>query len=142
MGVSENATLFHKVLIKNLKFYRKQYGISQSKLAELCAVSPNYIGEIEMGRKFPSAEVLTRLVAALNIRPSQLFLGEDERPRFCDVLNYHSPEMHDELLFYVGEAIRNYNVKGIPTKGNRSLKGKSPEERQLGDENQPLTPEE
>jgi transcriptional regulator with XRE-family HTH domain len=122
MGISEKATLFHRVLIKNLKFYRKQYGISQSKLAELCSVSPNYIGEIEMGRKFPSAEVLTRLVEALNVRPSQLFLGDDERPRFCDVINYQSPEMHNELLFYVGEAIRNYNNKELPLKSNRNIK--------------------
>jgi transcriptional regulator with XRE-family HTH domain len=38
----------------NMKKYRKQAGVTQEKLAELCNTDPAYIGQIETGRRFPS----------------------------------------------------------------------------------------
>ncbi|MDR2393178.1 MAG: helix-turn-helix transcriptional regulator [Treponema sp.] len=37
-----------------MKKYRKQSGITQEKLAELCDTAPCYIGQIETGHRFPS----------------------------------------------------------------------------------------
>ena len=63
-------------LSRNMKEARKLHGYSQLKLAEICKVSTSYIGEIEIGRKFPSATTLQKIADALHLRPYQLFLNK------------------------------------------------------------------
>ena len=43
------------------------------RLAECCNTSPSYIGEIEIGRKFPSTEMIEKIAEALRIEPYHLF---------------------------------------------------------------------
>jgi len=65
-------TLKH-IFIQNLKEFRKKEGFSQLKLAELCDSSPSYIGEIEIGRKFPSTEMIEKIAEVLRVEPYHLF---------------------------------------------------------------------
>ena len=64
---------FQELFIINLKDFRKTRKISQSKLAELCESSQAYIAEIEVGKKFPSPEMIERIACALNIESYCLF---------------------------------------------------------------------
>ena len=48
------------------------------KLAELCDVAPNYFGEIEIGRRFPSLKVIERIGQVLNVEPYRFFMSEKE----------------------------------------------------------------
>ena len=66
------------IFISNMKKYRKEKSYSQMKLAEKCDTSTSYIGEIEIGRKFPSIEMIESICQALEIKPYQLFLEEDD----------------------------------------------------------------
>jgi transcriptional regulator with XRE-family HTH domain len=59
-----------------MKTYRKIQGISQAKLAEKVNTATNYIAMIEIGKKFPSAGMLERIAAALNIDTPELFTTE------------------------------------------------------------------
>lgn len=59
--------------IQNMKFYRKQAGLTQEKLAELIGMSTSYIGDMEARERFPSAETIDKIANALNMRPSELF---------------------------------------------------------------------
>ena len=43
------------------------------KLAEFCDTSASYIGEIEIGRKFPSTEMIEKISKILRIEPYHLF---------------------------------------------------------------------
>lgn len=45
------------------------------KLAERCNTSPSYIGEIEIGKKFPSVEMIDKIAQALRIEPYHLFVN-------------------------------------------------------------------
>jgi transcriptional regulator with XRE-family HTH domain len=65
-----------KVFIQNLKKYRNGKGFSQMKLAELCDTAPNYIGEIEIGRRFPSLKLIEKFGQALEVEPYQFFMDE------------------------------------------------------------------
>ena len=47
--------------------------ISQAKLAELCESTQAYIAEIEVGKKFPSPEMIERIASAFNIESYCLF---------------------------------------------------------------------
>ncbi|MDR2397167.1 MAG: helix-turn-helix domain-containing protein [Spirochaetaceae bacterium] len=71
--------LQHTFII-NMKRYRKQAGITQEKLAELCNTDPSYIGQIETGRRFPSVLYIERIAAALCIPPYLLFYDQGDVP--------------------------------------------------------------
>ena len=59
--------------IQNLKFYRKQAGLTQEKLAEAIGMSTAYIGDMEARERFPSAETIDKIAEALNIKTAVLF---------------------------------------------------------------------
>ena len=62
-----------KLLGSNIKYYRAKLGISQAKLAELVNMATNYLGLIENGKKFPSAEMIERLATTLRKDSVDLF---------------------------------------------------------------------
>jgi transcriptional regulator with XRE-family HTH domain len=66
-------TSIKKLLGSNIKTYRHALGISQEKLAEMADTATNYLGLIEGGKKFPSAEMIERIAAALDKDPPDLF---------------------------------------------------------------------
>ena len=47
------------------------------KLAEYCNTGASYIGDIEIGRRFPSMELIEKMAEALRIEPYQLFKNRD-----------------------------------------------------------------
>jgi transcriptional regulator with XRE-family HTH domain len=98
-----------RVFIKNLKNYRKTRGLSQMKLAELCDSSTSYIGQIEIGNKFPSIEMIEKLAAALNVQPHLLFF-DPAAPGSCDEppaqRGYVMPEAVKNDLLKLTGAIR------------------------------------
>jgi len=64
---------FQELFITNLKDFRKSQKISQAKLAEMCASSQAYIAEIEVGKKFPSPDMIERIASALDVESYYLF---------------------------------------------------------------------
>jgi transcriptional regulator with XRE-family HTH domain len=66
-------TDLRQLLAENIKRFRKKLGLSQSKLAEKANTSTHYIGMIEIGRHFPTAEMLENIACALEIDTPELF---------------------------------------------------------------------
>jgi transcriptional regulator with XRE-family HTH domain len=66
------------VFVENLRKYRRERGISQATLAEKCGTSTSYIGQIEIGNRFPSLELIEKLAGTLQIRPHLLFFIESD----------------------------------------------------------------
>ena len=62
-----------ELLSDNLKRIRRRLGLSQLDLSNLSGISTSYIGDIETGRKFPSARILQLLVNTLHVAPEELF---------------------------------------------------------------------
>jgi transcriptional regulator with XRE-family HTH domain len=67
-----------EVFIQNLREYRKERRISQAILAEKCETSTSYIGQIEIGNRFPSLELIEKMAVALKIKPYLFFCDADE----------------------------------------------------------------
>jgi transcriptional regulator with XRE-family HTH domain len=65
-----------RLFVINLKKFRKEEGLSQDALAKRCEASANHIGQIEMGRRFPSIELIERIAAVLKVEPYRLFKDE------------------------------------------------------------------
>ena len=62
---------------KNLKRIRSLHNISQLDLALKAGLAPNFINDIENGKKWTSAKTIAKLCEALNIEPFQFFLTEE-----------------------------------------------------------------
>jgi len=100
---NEQNPYIQELLSTNIREIRNQYGYSQQKLAELCDVSTNYISEIEIARKFPSAKTLQKLANVLGLKPYQLFFSGEEWKTF-DKYN-ELMKIISELKITVGEDI-------------------------------------
>lgn len=67
-------TKVQELLVVNLKRARYHNGLSQMKLAERANLSLGFIGDIESGKKFPSANSIQKIVDSLDIQPFELFI--------------------------------------------------------------------
>jgi transcriptional regulator with XRE-family HTH domain len=99
-------TELHRALSANLKVLRHRWGYSQAELAERGAVSVSYVGELEVGVKWPSAETLQRLAAALHVQPYQLLLSAEETLAYRDWLERR--DLVGELAGEFGEKLLTY----------------------------------
>lgn len=84
-----------KIFIDNLKKIRKEKKFSQMKIAELCETSTSYIGEIEIGKKFPSVEMIEKLANALNIKAYEFFMENYSRVDTATVKITATPVIND-----------------------------------------------
>jgi transcriptional regulator with XRE-family HTH domain len=63
---------------KNLKNRRIFKGISQAKLAEILDISPNFISDIESGKRWVSSDTLVNLAEALGVEVYEFFKPPQE----------------------------------------------------------------
>jgi transcriptional regulator with XRE-family HTH domain len=66
-------TNIRDLLAFNMKERRRSLSLSQAKLAERIGTSTNYIGAIEVGKKFPTPEMLQKIAEGLEIDTPELF---------------------------------------------------------------------
>nr|AGS51894.1 DNA-binding protein [uncultured bacterium contig00002] len=102
-----------QIFIRNMKEFRKKEGISQMKLAEYLNASSTYIGEIEVGKKFPSIEMIERIAAVLKIEPFHFFIdrakeddGADSGKAYPKLPRSMQNKIRSELNFSINELIR------------------------------------
>ena len=72
----------HTLLARNLKKYRQMLGLSQAALAEKINSSTTFIGNIEIGKRFPSSKNFDRLAKVLGVKPAALLADEDEEDAY------------------------------------------------------------
>jgi transcriptional regulator with XRE-family HTH domain len=60
------------LLGENLKRYRLAKGLSQANLAEILDITPNFISEIETGKRWVSSDTLVNLADSLGIEEYEL----------------------------------------------------------------------
>ena len=75
---------------------RRTLHISQAELAERCNISTSFVSDIENSRKYPSADTLERIAAALNLIPYQLLLDSEQGG---------ADEKYDRILSLLAELI-------------------------------------
>lgn len=85
----QNVIEYQEIFIQNMKYYRKQIGISQEKLAEKCGCATPTIGSIECGRQYPSFELMIKISKALSIHPADLFLRDSSKAQNRELYSKH-----------------------------------------------------
>ena len=90
------------IFIRNMKEFRKKEGLSQMKLAEHLNTSPTYIGEIEVGKKFPSMDMIEKIASVLRIKPYHFFIDRTEQNT-----DIYSENIYPKLPISMQKDIRN-----------------------------------
>jgi transcriptional regulator with XRE-family HTH domain len=67
------------ILGTNVKKFRTIKGFSQAKLGEILDISPNFISDIETGKRWLSSDTLVNLAEALNVDAFE-FLRPQQTP--------------------------------------------------------------
>ena len=101
-------TELHRNLAANMKRRRAFLSLSQAELAERAEISPGYIGEVETGRKFPSAETLERLARILQVRPFRLLMSEADLAEAggSDSIYDAASHLRDRVVAGLDDAVR------------------------------------
>jgi transcriptional regulator with XRE-family HTH domain len=71
----EPEPLWREVLGRSLRAAREEQGGRLVDIAERAGISPQYLSEIERGRKEPSSEMISAVTGALGIDLASLLVG-------------------------------------------------------------------
>ena len=76
----------------NASRIRKEAGLTQKKLAEKAGLTHNFVNDLENGKKWFSAETLSRLAEAAGVEPMEYFINlnqwnDIERKNYILLLN-------------------------------------------------------
>jgi transcriptional regulator with XRE-family HTH domain len=123
------------VFIVNLKKFRKKEGVSQMKLAEKCNTAASYIGEIEIGRKFPSVEMIEKIAGALKVEPYRFFKEE----RSGSAINTEAREFYAKLTPEGKGAFADLILLAIGQGLEKALSAEPPEEQAKASPPHPLS---
>lgn len=69
-----------EVFVNNLKFYRKQKGLSQEKLSNEIGMSMTYINQVENKGSWPQPEIVDKIANSLGVSIQELF-GIESSPQ-------------------------------------------------------------
>lgn len=89
-------TDLRELLAHNIKEYRKLRGFSQENLAERAGTSTTHIGMIEIGKSFPSPQMLTKIAEALGIDTPELF--STEKAQIVPVHHVSLQKLYQDIL--------------------------------------------
>jgi transcriptional regulator with XRE-family HTH domain len=96
------------VLGANLKRYRCLRGLSQAKLAEMVDISPNFISDVETGKRWISSDTMVNLAAALNIEVFEFFKRETPPPDdVAEVITRFTTEAAETINGLVNQSLEN-----------------------------------
>ena len=98
-----------KVLGMNLRRYRDLCGLTQAELAVQTDLSQNFIGYIERGERWPSAENLEAIASALGVSAA-LLLAESKDREITGSLGRQEiiSEVRSRVLKSVEQAFRDF----------------------------------
>lgn len=89
---------------QNIRYYRKQRGYSQEKLAEMADLNDKLIGFYETGKRIPTVINLVAIAEALEVTMDQLCGVSTPEP---------GTELEREIMRAVRGVLREYEVQKI-----------------------------
>lgn len=96
-----------ETFVNNLRFYRKQKGISQEKLSYAVGKSIAYINQIENKDTWPQPEMVDKIAMALGISSSALF-EENNSPENLKngFVEKYGKTIEDELISRIEKDVK------------------------------------
>ncbi|MDR0720363.1 MAG: helix-turn-helix domain-containing protein [Treponema sp.] len=113
-----------RLFSRNLKRLRAIANISQLTLANRAGLTHNFINDIENGKKWVSAETISKLADALHAEPYQFFLSESKwNDAGAEIFSLYLEEFSDSFEKMVSEYRERFlrGAAGVPRKENKPL---------------------
>jgi len=82
------------------------------KLAEYCGTAHSYIGEIEVGRKFPSMDLIEKIAKVLRIEPYLFFKSKSGKGTLTEIIKENVKMPHSskkQLQKQIKDHIKKHN---------------------------------
>ena len=92
-----------ETFIRNLKYFRKQSGLTQNQLTLEIDMGLGYINSVEQGIFFPQPDVIDLIANVLKISPSKLF---DENASPQNILSNSDEKFVDKIADTILEKLR------------------------------------
>ena len=113
------------ILSQNIKRFRSRLGLSQLHLALELGISTTFLSDIETGKKWVSAQTLSRIAKALKIEVFELFKPEQNiRDDVSAAIAKYLDDVDDTLIKSIEEAVRPAVKKTITKMRRYYMKGK------------------
>lgn len=93
------------LLARNMKRLREAAGISQAVLAERVGCSTTMVGNIEIQKRFPSAENIDRIAQAFQIQVYELFMEDSPAIPRASVREEVRERLERSILSAIDEAL-------------------------------------
>jgi transcriptional regulator with XRE-family HTH domain len=95
------------VLSRNIKRFRNRIGLSQLHLALELGISTTFLSDIETGKKWVSAQTLSKIAKTLKIEVYELFKPEKNiRDDVTAAIARYLDDVDDALIKSIEEAVR------------------------------------
>jgi len=95
------------ILSRNIKRYRNRIGLSQLHLALELGISTTFLSDIETGKKWVSAQTLSKIAKTLKIEVYELFKPEKTvRDNVSTAIAQYLDDVDDALITSIEEAVR------------------------------------
>jgi len=95
------------ILSRNIKRFRNRIGLSQLHLALELGISTTFLSDIETGKKWVSAQTLSRIAKTLKIEVYELFKPEKNiRDDVTAAIARYLDDVDDALIKSIEEAVR------------------------------------
>lgn len=70
----------YKALGARIRRARKERGVTQERLGELCGISTAHVGHIERGTRIPSLDTFYRIASFLGVTTDELLMDSPRSP--------------------------------------------------------------
>jgi len=95
------------VLSRNIKRFRSRVGLSQLHLALELGISTTFLSDIETGKKWVSAQTLSRIAKSLKVEVYELFKPEQSiRDDISAVIAKYLDDVDDVFVASIEKAVR------------------------------------
>lgn len=93
---------------------REQFGVSREKFCEKISLSPQFLSEIELGKKGPSSETILKICDGLKVSTDYILRGQENTPYVSRITNMLS-ELDEEHVALAEDLLKTF-IKAIPPK--------------------------
>jgi transcriptional regulator with XRE-family HTH domain len=103
-----NESELRGILGTNLKKYRNYRKLSQAELAEMVDISPNFISDLETGKRWLSSDTLAYLANVLSIEVRDFFTVEKAvSDEFAEFIAEYTEKAVREASYAVAMSLKN-----------------------------------
>ena len=97
-AVEEEPKRLARALGSNVRMYRKLKGYQQNELAKILDVSPNYISQVESGKKYPSLKTIAAIAHVLDVAATDLLANDQLLDDVRALLDKYDSHVIQEII--------------------------------------------